>query len=74
MPEFNLPDKDDPDFNNKVVSLLDQLFNTSESNIKNLDPIKDPEEGLQIGSMWFDETLEKIKVNTSTGIKVLKYE
>lgn len=74
MPDYNFPDKDDPDFSDKLSLALKDLFDKADSNVKNFSPISSPEEGLQIGSIWFDETDEKLKVNTSSGVKVLKYE
>lgn len=72
--EFNLPDKDDPDFADKVVGLIRQLFEGSEKSIQNFTPISDPEEGTQIGSVWFDINSGKFKAMTADGIKILKYE
>jgi len=74
MPNFNFPDKNDPDFADKMVNLVKELFEKNDSGIKSNPPITVPTEGLQIGSMYFDKNEEKIKVNTSSGIKTLKYE
>lgn len=72
--EFNLPDKDDPDFADKVVGLIRQLFEGSEKNIQNFTPISNPEEGTQIGSMWYDRDSDKITVVTPSGIRTLKFD
>jgi len=72
--EFNLPDQDDPDFANKLIASIQQLFEGTEGNIQNFTPISDPEEGTQVGSLWFDGNSGKFKVQTSNGVKILKYE
>lgn len=74
MPNFNYPDPSDPKFNDKIVDLLQQLFDSKESPIQNFTPIDQPEEGTQVGSIWYDTTDDKFKVMTSSGIKILKYE
>lgn len=74
MPKFNLPNKEDPDFQDKLIQLIKDLFEQNESSIKNFIPITAPEEGLQVGSMYFDTEAQKFKVNTSTGIKTISFD
>jgi hypothetical protein len=69
LQEFNLPDKDDPDFADKMVSLVRQLFEKGEKGIQDFTPIEDPDQGTQIGSVWFDTVSQKLKVKTTN-----KYE
>ena len=74
MPEFNLPDPKAADFNEKVVQLLQQLFDSAESSTKNYSPIDTPEDGLQVGTTWVDASDGKMRVNTSAGIKIVQFE
>lgn len=74
MPQFNIPSPDDPDYKSKVHTLLKELYESQDRNVKDFTPIKTPEEGLQIGSIWFDSAEHKFKVNTPDGVKTLKYE
>jgi hypothetical protein len=74
MPEFNLPNEDDPNFNKKVISLLTQLFAKVESQTQSFEPIATPTDPTSIGTKWFDSSDNKFKVMTKDGIKTLKYE
>lgn len=74
LEKYNFPDKDDPQFADKMVDLVNQLFDVANSPIKNFIPISPPEGTKQQGDIWFDSSDEKLKVNTSTGVKILKYE
>jgi len=74
MPEFNLPDENDPLFNRKVISLLTQLFSKVESQTQFFEPIATPSDPIPVGTKWFDSSDSKFRVMTPTGIKTLKYE
>lgn len=74
MPEFNVPAPNDPNFNEKVVNLLSRIFEQLEKITRDYKPIQDPEDALQVGSSWFNESENKIKINTSEGVKTIQYE
>lgn len=71
--EFNLPDKNDPQFADKLVNMIRSLFEDSSKQIQNFTPISTPEEGTQIGSVWYDKDTHELKVSTANGIKTLQY-
>lgn len=71
---YNFPDKDDPQFADKVVDLLRVLFDKSDAPARNFSPSQTPVDLRQIGDQYFDSSDEKMKVVTSSGIKILKYE
>jgi len=73
MQNFNFPTPDDPNFNQKVLELLKNLFDKSDKKTLDLSPIITPQEGNQIGTIWFDSSDETIKVNTSIGVKTVQY-
>jgi hypothetical protein len=72
--EFNLPNKDDPDFADKLVSSIQRLFESSESSIKALTPLNSDPDNSSVGDIWFDRASGKVKVMTDEGIKTLKFE
>lgn len=74
MPNYNFPDKDDPDFADKLVLAIQDLFDQNEGKVKQLPPISNPEEGLQVGAMWYDIDSDTVKVNTPTGIKTITFD
>lgn len=74
MPQFNLPTEDDPQFNTKIIDLLNELFDRAEADTKDFKPISAPTEGTQVGSMYYDTADDKIKVVTPSGVKIVKYE
>jgi hypothetical protein len=71
---YNFPDKDDPDFSNKVVDLIKQLFESQESPTKKFEPITAPEDSQEVGTIYFDRTQGKFKVVTEDGTKTLQFE
>ncbi len=74
MPNFNIPDPNDPNFADKFVQLMKDLFEQNEAKVKNFPPITNPEEGLQIGSVYFDEQTQTLKCNTSTGVRTISFD
>jgi hypothetical protein len=72
--EFNLPNPGDPDYDSKVIGALQTLFDTADRQSKNFPPITTPEDGKQVGDIWFDEATGKLNVYTDSGVKVVKYE
>lgn len=74
MPDFNIPDPSDPDFSSKMSRLMRSVYDVLEKDTKDFKPIEDPEEGLQVGSVWFDTNTGKLKINTSAGVKTLQFE
>lgn len=77
MPEkqrYNVPSLDDPEFNSKISDLVKFLLTQHEKQAKNLEPIKTPDENLQVGDHWLDDVTGKIMVNTDSGVKAIKYE
>jgi glycerophosphoryl diester phosphodiesterase len=75
MPKFNVPDKNDPQFREKIISLLEEIFTRLETNITNFPPIDAPQDALQAGDLWFDKATGKLyirKPDETNGI--LKYE
>lgn len=72
--KYNLPSVDDPAYKEKVGDLLKFLLDQHEKQAKNLEPIKTPDENKQVGDYWLDSTTGKIMVNTTEGVKIVKYE
>ena len=72
--EFNLPNPGDADFESKVVNALRLLFEELDRQAKNFPPINTPEDGKQVGDVWYDETSGKLNVYTAAGVMVVKYE
>ena len=72
---YNIPDKNDPQWGHKVTDLIRTLFESADNPIKNLQPLnKPPDEGVQIGDIWYDNVEHKLKVNTVSGVKTVKFE
>lgn len=71
---YNLPDKDDPEYRGKVVDLLRTLFDQTGGDKKNFIPVKNPDENLQVGDVWYNSEDNKMRVNTPDGVKIIKYE
>lgn len=74
MPNLNIPEPDDPNFNSKIVALLKDLFQQVEGQVQHLPPTDDPDDAQQEGTIWFSESEQKVKVVTATGVKILKFE
>lgn len=72
--EFNIPDKDDPEFNSKVGTLIRSLYDLIDKPSKNFSPIKDPLDGNQVGDVYFDQVSGKLKVVTEGGTQIIKFE
>lgn len=71
MPEINYPEPTDPEFNSKVVTLLKQLFGTSESDFKTFNPISQPDVSNH-GDVWFDG--ERLNMNINGVVRTLKFD
>ena len=72
--EFNLPNPGDPDFESKIVNALRILFEEADRQSKNFPPINTPEDGNQVGDVWYDEATGKLNVYTDAGVQIVKYE
>lgn len=72
--KYNIPDEKDPLFGKKIADLVRQLFESQDSDTKTFKPISTPDGTKQLGEIWFDSTDGKFKVNTTSGIKTIKYE
>lgn len=71
---YNIPDKSDPQFADKLVDMIRILFENADKEVKNFTPFSGTPEDKQHGDIWFDSTENKLKINTSEGVKTLKYE
>lgn len=69
MPEFNIPDDIDP----RLKTLLGSIFDKLEKDTLDLKPVSTPQEGLQVGSIWYDESDNTVKVNTPNGVRTLQF-
>jgi len=72
--EFNLPDRDDPDFGEKVVQAIKLLYEEGDKHSKNFTPISEPLDGNQVGDVFFDQDSGKLRIVTDDGIKTVSLD
>lgn len=72
--EYALPEKDDPDFQEKLLIALRGIVDDINRPSKNFTPIKLPEDGNQHGDMFYDSEENKLKVITPEGVRVVTFD
>lgn len=72
--EYALPEKDDPQFQEKLLIALRNITDELNRPARTFTPIKPPEDGNQHGDVFFDTNDNKLKVVTPNGTQVVKYE